>query len=623
VGNSLIGVASADQLLDAEGSSTIPAMLVAEQMELAAKAAEPLYGLMDRNPEEVARSEETDRQAERAVEGARILLNLWVAEPLGLGGGRAELWAAADEIGRGQTPTLADKANELAGQNSVFHWPLEFPEVFANGRGFDAVVGNPPWEEVTVEELAFYARYQPGLRGLPEADRGPALARFQEERPELADRLAQELRAVAALRAFFAADTGYTGGPGDPDLYKFFCQRYRQVLAAGGSLAVVLPRSALLVKGSADFRRWLLDECTVERIDLLLNSRRWMFDTHAQYSVALVAANTTPAPADYRLEVAGIADSEPRFAEQTEAPGILLSKEALGPLLEVPLLPSQRYAEVLETLRRGDPFPKGCGRWRCFPVAEFHETQNRSLWEGASFGLPLWKGESFDQYAPHGAEERPCPRSEAALKTQRKPNPGKDSMLAGQVTREVRADAVRNELVGARVAFRDVTNRLNFRTVIACLIPPETFLTNKAPYLAFLDGTDLDRACCLGLMNSLPLDWQARRFVERNLNYFILEGLRLPRLTDEQYERIARAAARLSCIDPRFVEFAEATGVEVGPLADDERHELRTEIDARVAHAWGLGAEDLETIFDDFTLDAVPEAYRQRVRDRFAELAST
>ena len=31
--------------------------------------------------------------------------------------------------------------------------------------------------------------------------------------------------------------------------------------------------------------------------------------------------------------------------------------------------------------------------------------------------------------------------------------------------------------------------------------------------------------CCLGLMNSLPFDWQARRFVETNLNFFILEGL--------------------------------------------------------------------------------------------------
>ncbi len=41
-----------------------------------------------------------------------------------------------------------------------------------------------------------------------------------------------------------------------------------------------------------------------------------------------------------------------------------------------------------------------------------------------------------------------------------------------------------------------------------------------------------------------------------------------------------------------------------------------------MAAAWGLDAADLEVIFSDFTLDAVPEAYRERVRLRFAELRS-
>ena len=35
----------------------------------------------------------------------------------------------------------------------------------------------------------------------------------------------------------------------------------------------------------------------------------------------------------------------------------------------------------------------------------------------------------------------------------------------------------------ARIAFRDITNRTNSRTVIACLLPPKTFITNKGPVL--------------------------------------------------------------------------------------------------------------------------------------------
>ena len=37
-----------------------------------------------------------------------------------------------------------------------------------------------------------------------------------------------------------------------------------------------------------------------------------------------------------------------------------------------------------------------------------------------------------------------------------------------------------------------------------------------------------------------------------------------------------------------------------------------------VARAWGLTAAELELVFDDFTEDAVPLAYREAVRQRFA-----
>jgi hypothetical protein len=121
-------------------------------------------------------------------------------------------------------------------------------------------------------------------------------------------------------------------------------------------------------------------------------------------------------------------------------------------------------------------------------------------------------------------------------------------------------------------------------------------------------------------MNSLPFDWQARRFVETHVNFFILEGLRVPPLSDEDFDAIARAAAQLSCVDERFADFAAAIGVEPRELRQDEREQLRIEIDARVARAWDLGAEDLTLTFRDFTLDAVPAHYRERLLTRRAEL---
>jgi hypothetical protein len=78
------------------------------------------------------------------------------------------------------------------------------------------------------------------------------------------------------------------------------------------------------------------------------------------------------------------------------------------------------------------------------------------------------------------------------------------------------------------------------------------------------------------------------------------------------------SAARLSCPDERFVDFAAATEVDPAPLDGDERMHLRAEIDARVAQVWGLTADELELVFDDFTADAVPPEYRELVRQRFA-----
>ena len=382
-------------------------------------------------------------------------------------------------------------------------------------------------------------------------------------------------------------------------------------------MGVVLPRSTFLAKGSADFRAWLFDKAKPDRIDFLLNTRRWAFDMEPRYSVALLIAGDNSTAA---VRVAGVADSAAAFAAQVTAPGLVLDRSALGPQLEVPLLRDQPEADLLAHLREGEPFALGAGRWRCFPLREFHETDDRRLWEGQDEGWPLWKGESFGQFDPHGAEARRCPPTDEALRKARKRSAGRQSLLASTVNARARVAAVEWSRVRARVLFSDVTNRTNSRTVLACLAPPNIFLVNSAPYLAFVDEDPVAQAACLAVLNSLPFDWQARRFVETHVSYFILEGLRVPTLPDSTFKELAKASARLSCPDERFADFAAASGVDVGPLDDEQRTRLRVDVDARVARAWGLSTEELELIFRDFTLDAVPAAYRDRVRVRFAEL---
>ena len=90
-----------------------------------------------------------------------------------------------------------------------------------------------------------------------------------------------------------------------------------------------------------------------------------------------------------------------------------------------------------------------------------------------------------------------------------------------------------------------------------------------------------------------------------------------PQWETTDWERIGTLAARLSCVDERFAEFAAEAGVEYGPLTEAERADLRAEIDALVARAYGLTADELRFIFTDFTENAVSPAYRSLVLDQF------
>ena len=47
---------------------------------------------------------------------------------------------------------------------------------------------------------------------------------------------------------------------------------------------------------------------------------------------------------------------------------------------------------------------------------------------------------------------------------------------------------------------------------------------------------------------------------------------------------------------------------------------MRAEIDALVAHAYGLTEDELRSIFTDFTENAVSPAYRKQVLEKFEGL---
>jgi hypothetical protein len=103
-------------------------------------------------------------------------------------------------------------------------------------------------------------------------------------------------------------------------------------------------------------------------------------------------------------------------------------------------------------------------------------------------------------------------------------------------------------------------------------------------------------------MCSRCFDWYSRRYVETNLTYFILNALPTPRPSRDNplWLRAVALAGRLAAPDERFSDWAEAVGVEWGALDSIEKQEMIDELDAVVAHLYGLNAEQLTHIFETF-----------------------
>ena len=153
-----------------------------------------------------------------------------------------------------------------------------------------------------------------------------------------------------------------------------------------------------------------------------------------------------------------------------------------------------------------------------------------------------------------------------------------------------------------RVAFRDVSRATDSRTVRVALLPPKIFVTNKGPYFLWPRGDENDQAYLLGVLSSIPLDWYARRFVELSVNFFIINPFPVPRpdRNDERWERVVALAGRLACPDRRFRTWARRVGVQCGALGDDEKEDMIHELDAVVAHLYGLNEAQLVHIFETF-----------------------
>lgn len=622
-GNALVGVGTLEEIKNKfeSVSSDFPLFFTVDAKSLLGKAEEPLRRLANINDtslEEIVAAKKLVTEARESLRDTEALCDLIsvqeITESQEVKDFKFENWnELSDNAYNSKTAQIA--RTELASFYPL-HLPIAFPEVFLGRRsGFDIILGNPPWKEETIEEDAFWSRYYPGIESLPKGNKDIEIKRLRKERPDLVSLYKDELFQSLQMRKLLCGGAYPGMGTGDPDLYKAFCWRFWNLTSKeGGRIGVVLPRSALSAMGSEKFRFEVYKNSEQIEITNLLNNQNWVFsDVHPQYTFCLLSIKFG-IPKQNSIKFRGPYASKAQFIDGiNKTPHPFNNEEILdwNDSASLPLLPNEESIGVFAQLRKSPRLDLNDKvNWRVRPDRELDATNDKKLFDLNSEEClpgywPVYKGESFNIWEPDTGIYYGWAEPEAVLnRLQSKRKRGNNIARSGHS--EFPHDYIANldtlPCFSPRIAFRNISRSTDSRTVITCLLPPNIFITNHAPYFLWPKGDEKDQAFLLGMLSSIPLDWYARRFVEVNLNFYIINPFPIPRPTrqDILWQRVVVLAGRLASPDKRFSTWSKAVGVDFGILAEDEKENMIFELDAVSALLYGLKESQLVHIFETF-----------------------
>ena len=192
-----------------------------------------------------------------------------------------------------------------------FHWQLEFPEVaftedgeLKNSFGFDAVVGNPPWDKVKPAKRDFYGPFNEEVSNRQGTSLNDLISQMQKENPELESQWVQYEHVINKTNEFLNQNSAYryqvaivngkkTGG--DPDLFRYFTERAVHCVSKGGNVGFLVPCTLWQGQGCTGLRKLLFEECALRSIYTFENYRKWAFAIHSSFKfTAFVFSNEPP-----------------------------------------------------------------------------------------------------------------------------------------------------------------------------------------------------------------------------------------------------------------------------------------------------------------------------------------
>jgi hypothetical protein len=533
-GDSLVGASMADverQPSKQPGRSRPVTLPLFEQRDIDAQLASAAgtREALARQPDdsaEIVRAKEHAlaalHQGDSAVGRWSSVLDLWCA---------GWFWDRADRPDRATFRDLADRllhdhaalapslaapllehASAIATDRRFLHWPLVFPEVLGtatNGeRGFDAVIGNPPWDMV---------RGDSGDDDLRAVRRGDA-------------------RATTA----FVREAGIyrVGSHAHVNRYQLFVERGLQLLRPGGRLGFVLPSGVLVDAGAAALRRELFDRAELDAVTGLDN-RAGIFPIHRSVRFVLLTSTAGRSTSSFRCRF-GITRAEDLDRNDGAAVPLVLTRRLVERIsgrddLGIPEIASATDLRLIEQITNHVPWLVSADGWHVTFGRELNATDDRGAFVPATRGpwaRPIVEGKQLEPFRVD------IERSSLELR------PG-DARLR-RVPRR------------ARLAYRDVASATNRLTLLAAIVPARAVTTHTLFCLRTPLPPDEQQVLC-ALLNSFVANYLIRFRVNTHVTVALVSRLPVPlvRRGGRAFTRLSSLAHTLAQAQSRVEEMRE------------------------------------------------------------------
>ena len=540
----------------------------------------------------------------------------------------------------GKTRTAALRQVEAyARQFHFFHYEVAFPEAFAGDKkGFDIIVGNPPWDKTKFADTDFFPQYHSNYRSLKNLEKAAVQKRLLES-PHVAAAYQSNLKASNTANDYYK-DKGIfplNKGAGDGNLFRLFVERNLALLAVGGSLNYVLPSALMFEEGSMGLRRHIFSHCRVSFFYSFENRNNIFPDVDSRYKFAMLQVVNTPpdeAVAGAAVPAAAVAPIDTAFYVLDPADLQRPETHVAYPLATVKALSPEQWA--LMELRDGTDLPILQKCYGAFPALsadwldfrrELHMTDDKDLFiEQVAPGLlPLFEGKMIWQYN-HGFDAPQYWLEPAAF----------DARLHSKELHRMAQDldvpkaevaknsaAVRFDREFIRLGFRDIASDTNERTLIFSLLPrnfgggntvhlniPKKYCLADAGSPTIRPTSQLRLLFALAWFNSLPVDWLARFMIQIHANKTYLFRLPVPQPSDAEilaspdFSQLAKNALLLS-LAASWDDFAELAPLfqiqpKDVPFTDKARDQLRADNDRTVARLYGISGPELAHLLRSF-----------------------